>query len=229
MNSTLGALDVKAAFGSGKFSVIIDYLQQAGALNALLLGVFGTTAWFVNKYFGLQYWLHVKDTETIEYLFAVKTEIKLNTTSFARNFTPESLEQAKTNAKTMATSRKRQPMIISEAGENAVYDSLKSKLTVLPTDLIEPIVGYYTLEAEFSASYNSLASPVLAKRSIEITLSVIDATHNDAQACIDNGRNIVKMIDQQISRLKESRSRRLVLNILCASLISGTLLATVTW
>jgi hypothetical protein len=229
MISTLLALDIKASFVNGNLSSLIDYFQQAGALNALLLGVFGTTAWFFNKYYSFQYWKYTKDTETIEYLVAVLTEIKLNTNSFARNFTDESRDQAKANASAMEAAGERGAMITGEAGENAVYDSLKSKITVLPTDLVEPVVAYYNLEAEFSASYSSLSNPALAKRPVDLTLEMIETTHEDAIACINQGKLTQVAIREKIIYLEERKLNLIVIHTLISLFIVAVFIGKVTW
>jgi phosphoglycerate-specific signal transduction histidine kinase len=95
MNAKVPTLEIKTTLRSGHVNAVVDFLQQTGALDALLIGIFGAAAWFVNKYYGLPYWRHVKDTETIEYLFAVKTEIKKRPVAITTSVIEATLSDAK--------------------------------------------------------------------------------------------------------------------------------------
>lgn len=180
----------------------IDFIAKNQALGALVLTVSAAIAWLFNKYYAYLYWRHTRDTEILENLIAVRTEIALNIESFEKNFTPKTLAQALENAQRMAAARRRQPMITGEAGENPVFEALKLRLTILPTDTIEPVIRYYTLEAEFTASYHSLSNPVLAKRDITITLELIKTTHEDADQCIRQGKATARKLADKIAAIK---------------------------
>ncbi len=213
----------------GSLSGFVDYVREGEALGALILAIAATLAWIFNKYYAYLYWRHTKDIEIIENLIALNTEITQNTKSFRHNFILKTYRQALANARAMVFSRERQPMITGEAGENAVFDSIKSRVTILPTDIIEPVIAYYTKEAEFTASYASLSNPILAKRHIEITLSVIRTTHLDAIKCIKQGNATAKKIADKIRELDRGIQVRIVLNASLGFLAIAALLATVRW
>ncbi|MBC8037608.1 MAG: hypothetical protein H7X89_10375 [Rhizobiales bacterium] len=222
-------MPVETVTNIGGLSGFVDYVRDGEALGALILAIAATLAWIFNKYYAYLYWRHTKDIEIIENLIALNTEIVQNTKSFRHNFTLRTYRHALANARAMTYSRERQPMITAEAGENAVFNSIKSRLTILPTDIIEPVIAYYTKEAEFTASYASLSNPILAKRHIEITLTVIRTTHLDAIKCIKQGKATSIKIADKIRELNQGIQIRIAANAALGIVAIAALLATVRW
>lgn len=200
----LEVVTIQSIFDVESFRSFLDYLHSGTeALGALILVLSATAAWLFNKYYSYLFWRYQKNIEIVECMIALSTEINESIKSYCSNFNLRSYHVAVRNAKSMETSgEKRRPLIISESGENFIFNEIKSRLTILPTDVIRPVVVYYTIENEFSASYRSLGNPLIAERKLEITLDLIKVTHRDAFNCIRQGAKTINALECKIAEIK---------------------------
>ena len=192
---------INPVFAIISISTLLSQLNSlTNIASALLLAVIGAGTWLGQKYFSFITDTWIKKSNANETAQAILADIQTTRTNYVATFTNESFERSKNAITEMHRLRKLRPLLMASTSDNYIYELVRKDFSRLPSNVLKPIIAFYTSDQLFDSCYKLLGSQEFAKSPKSVMIKSLQENYD---AC----KETIKFADAAILAIGKSACR----------------------